>query len=423
MRTITLNPKQQRKVEILTRVQAGALDVTTAAELLGVSPRQVRRLRERFRQDGFEAVLHGNAGRSPANRTDPALLERILALAGPEGKYHDLNVCHLQEQLGQAAEKISLARSTLDRLLKQAGLRQKARAGPPIHRRRRPRRSAEGMMLQVDGSPFDWLEGRGPEASLIGAIDDATSKVVFLLFRPTEDQIGYLLLLRTVAQSYGLPMAIYHDRHTLLRSPKQPTLEEELAGHSPRSQIQRVMAELGIESIPAYSPQAKGRIERLWGTLQDRLTKELRLAAVGTLEEANAFLPGFLEGFNARFAKAPQDPHSAWVPLPANLDPNYYFAVRETRKVRSDHCIRWLGQLLQLLPDPKSPSLVNQSVTVHLVPEGEIHLYHDRHPIAHQGVSASERIPLQSLRPPAPPSKSRDPEAAARRRGWLFARG
>jgi hypothetical protein len=114
------------------------------------------------------------------------------------------------------------------------------------------------MLLQIDGSPFDWLEGRGPKAHLMGAIDDATGKVLFLLFRPTEDQVGYLLLLRSVAQRYGLPMSIYHDRHTILRSPKEPTIEEELAGRFPMSQIQRVMAQLGIESIPAHSPQAKG---------------------------------------------------------------------------------------------------------------------------------------------------------------------
>jgi transposase len=422
MRTITLNPKQQRKVEILTRVEAGAVDISTAAELLGLGPRQIRRLRARFRREGFQVVLHGNVGRTPANRTDPALLERILALAGRDGKYGDLNISHFQDLLDQE-EKITLGRSTLERLLKRAGVRQKAGAAAPVHRRRRLRRPAEGMLLQVDSSPFDWLEGRGPKASLIGAIDDATGQIVFLLFRPTEDQIGYLLLLRNVAQSHGLPMSIYHDRHTLLRSPKQPTLEEELAGQVPRSQIQRVMAELGIESIVAHSPQAKGRIERLWGTLQDRLTKELRLAGICSLEGANAFLLGFLDRYNARFAQAPRDPHSAWVPLPADLDLNYYFAVRETRKVRSDHCISWSGQLLQLLPDPRGPSLVNESVTVHRVPEGEIYLYHHQHPVAHRAVSASEPIPLQPLRQPTPRPKSIDPQAAARRRGWLFARG
>jgi transposase len=130
MRTITLNPKQQREVEVLTRLEAGALNAETAAELLGVGARQMRRLRARFRQDGMAAVVHGNSGRSPANRTDPALVERILALAGPDGKYDDLNVCHLQELLARE-EQIEVGRSTLDRLLKQTGLRKPAKTAPP----------------------------------------------------------------------------------------------------------------------------------------------------------------------------------------------------------------------------------------------------------------------------------------------------
>jgi hypothetical protein len=419
MRTVTLNAEQQREVEILTRLEAGVLDVGTAGELLGVSARQVRRRRARFRQDGMAAVVHGNGGRSPANRTDPAVVARILALAGPEGKYHDLNVCHLQELL-EHAEQITIGRSTLDRLLKAAGLRTPAKRAAPVHRRRRERRAAEGMLLQIDGSPFDWLAGRGPQACLIGAIDDATGKVVFLGFRPSEDQVGYLLLLRSIAQHYGLPMGLYHDRHTILRSPKKPTLEEQLAGQTPMSQLQRVMAALGIESIAAHSPQAKGRIERLWGTLQDRLTKELRLAGSTTLEQANAFLPAFIERYNVRFAKLAQDPQSAWVPLPADLDTPYYFAIRETRQVRADHCISFNGQLLQLEPGPKDPSLVEQRVSVHVVPEGDIYVYHGQRRISHQPVAAPPAPspqPSGEARQPAPPA---DPKAKARRQAWLF---
>lgn len=419
MRTITLNQRQQREVEILTRLAAGALDVSTAAELLGVSCRQVRRLRTRFRQEGLQAVIHGNQGRAPANLSDPALVERIRALAGPDGKYHDLNICHLHDLLAQE-EQILIGRSTLDRLLKQAGLRQRAKPARPVHRRRRPRRPAEGMLLQIDGSPCAWLEERGPQAVLIGAVDDATGKIVFLLFRPSEDQIGYLLLLRTIAQHYGLPLSLYHDRHTILRSPKQPTLEEQLAGQTPMSQIQRVMAELRIESIPAHSPQAKGRIERLWGTLQDRLRKELRLANVTTLAQANAFLPDFSDRYNARFAKAPQDPHCAWLPLPPDLDLNYYFALRDSRQVRADHCISWQGQLLQLLPALDEPSLVDKRITVHVVPEGTIYLYHAKHPLAYRPLPAAP-APAAKVASPAQPPRAVEPKAAARRRGWLYA--
>ncbi len=419
MRTITLNPEQQRKVEILTRLEAGALDAETAAEVLGVSARHLRRLRVRFREDGMASVIHGNSGRRPVNGTERDVVERIAALAGRDGMYHDFNVCHLQERL-DLDEHILIGRSTLDRLLKRAGIRKPAKARPAMHRRRRLRRAAEGMLLQIDGSPFAWLEGRGPKASLVGAIDDATGQVLFLCFRPTEDQVGYLLLLRSIAQRYGLPMAIYHDRHTILRSPKQATIEEQLAGQPPMSQLQRVMSELGIESISAYSPEAKGRIERLWRTLQDRLTKELRLARVTTLDDANAFLASFMERYNARFAKAARDPRSAWVPLPADLDLAYYFAIRQTRKVRPDHCITFQGQTLQLLPGAKHPSLVQQSVAVHIVPEGELYVYHGKHPIAYQIFVAPVVEPSLSVEALVTPLTPVQPKRTPAQRRWLY---
>jgi hypothetical protein len=328
-------------------------------------------------------------------------------------------VLHLHELLARE-EQIVLGRSTLDRLLKAAGLRQVHAVTPPVQRRRRERRAAEGMLLQIDGSPFAWLEQRGPKACLIGAIDDATGKVLFLHFRPTEDQIGYLLLLRTIAQQYGLPMSIYHDRHTILRSPKQATLEEQLAGEPPMSQLQRVMAELGIESIAAYSPQAKGRIERLWSTLQDRLTKELRLAGSRTLAEANAFLPAFITTYNARFAQPPADPQSAWVPLPADLDLHYFFARRETRTVRADGCIRFAGQLLQLQSGPQDPSLAAQRVSVHVGLAGDWHVYYGRRPIAHQVVEAPP-LPAAPAPPMAePPAPAAPAKRSARQRAWLY---
>ena len=420
MRTLNLTARQQRRVEILTRLSAGALSVRDAAELLGVSARQVRRLRARLAQDGMSAVEHHNQGRRPVNRTDPTTLTRIVGLVGEGGKYHDLNVCHLQEVLAQH-DQIVLGRSTLDRVLKQEGLRQSRQARPSVHRRRRERKAAAGMLVQIDASGHAWLEGRGPTLALLGGIDDATGKVLALHFEPSENQAGYLRLLRTIAVDYGLPLAYYHDRHTILRSPKEPTLEEELAGKLPMSQVQRVMAELGVESIAALSPQAKGRIERLWGTLQDRLIKELRLADVRTLEAANAFLPSFLARYNARFAQAPSDSASAWVPLPDGCDLAYYFAARETRQVRADHCLSWQGQLLQVQVAASDPRLVGQRVSVHVVPEGDLFVYDGKRRLSYQIVEhktseqahAPARSPARAPRPP-------DPIAAARKRAWLF---
>jgi len=207
------------------------------------------------------------------------------------------------------------------------------------------------MLLQIDGSPHDWLSGRGPRITLIGAIDDARGTIVSAVFRPSEDQAGYLMLMRSIALEHGLPGSFYHDRHTILRSPKEATIEDELAGKEPMSQLQRVMSELGIVSIPAHSPQAKGRIERLWKTLQDRLIREMTLSGVSSIDEANAFLPRFIERFNERFGKEPKEAETEWVEFDADTDIDYYFAICESRVVRQDHTIAWYGKAYQILPD------------------------------------------------------------------------
>jgi transposase InsO family protein len=421
MRTLTLSTRQQRRAEVLTRLSAGQLSTLDAAQLLGVTLRQVQRLRRRFAAQGLCSVVHGNTGRAPRNRTDPAVVERLATLCGAGGIYHDFNVSHLCDLLARD-EEIRLPRSTLSRLLRVAGVRAPPSRRAEVKRMRRERKSAEGMMLQIDATPFDWLESRGPRMALAAAIDDATSRVVYASFRPTEDQAGYLLMLRSIAHSYGLPRLLYHDRHTILRSPKEPTLEDELAGRRPASQFQRVVASLGITSIAALSPQAKGRIERLWRTLQDRLTKELRLASVDTLAAANGFLPAFLASYNARFAQPARDPQSAWRALGEEADLHYHFSTCEERRVRRDHTIAWLGRTLQLVPGKDEPSLSSQSVEVRVSPEGEVAIYHEGRRVTHREVAPQAAVSAVNTRRRRypPPSTMPDAQAEARRRGWLY---
>jgi transposase len=421
MRTLTLSTLQQRRAEILTQLIAGQLSTADAAQLLRVSHRQVQRLRRRFLTEGISAVIHGNQGRAPVNRTDPSLIESLDTLCGPVGKYHDFNISHLCDLLA-THEKIKLARSTLSRLLHLHGLRSKPRSRSEVKRLRRERKGSEGMMLQIDATPFDWLESRAPRMALVAAVDDATGKIVYGLFRPTEDQFGYLVMLRSIATGYGLPHLLYHDRHTILRSPKEPSLEDELAGRPPMSQFQRVVASLGVSSIAALSPQAKGRIERLWRTLQDRLTKELRLAQINSLEEANGFLPAFIESYNKRFGQLPREAESAWRRLPQEMEMDYYFSTCAQRQVRRDHTIAWLGQVLQILPAKNDPSLVMKKVEVHVTPEGQLSIYDGARRVQHREVATSEgRRPIRNaaLRQPVP-NAAPEPQADARRRGWLY---
>lgn len=422
MRTITLNEKQRRRCEIVTRLIAKKISNSEASQLLGLSSRQVRRIRQRYEADGLETVVHGNQGRPSPRRTEASIIDRLRELAGSAGRYHDFNVSHLADLL-ERDEGIKIPRSTLSRLLIAHHIRQPRRTRAAVKRMQRERKSAEGMMLQTDASPHDWLEGRGPEMDLLGAIDDATGKVVYAHFRPTEDQIGYLLMLRTVALTYGLPHILYHDRHTILRSPKQATIEDELAGRQPQSQIQRIMEQLGITSIPALSPQAKGRIERLWQTFQDRLIKEMRLAGIDSLEQANIFLETFIPAYNQRFAKPPRDPQSAWRLLPPQLDLDRLFSTSTERKVRADHTISYRGVVLQILRQKAQPCLVACKVTVHLTPDNNLHLYHQHAKLEHRVLDHSPTAPLltkpKALALPENP-KPPDPEARRRRNAYLF---
>ena len=417
---ITLSKKQQRRAEVLNRVSSGKITRDEAEALLGMSRRQLSRVFNDYRVEGLPSLVHGNAGKVPANKTRPESVAAIVDLAGEEGKYHGFNICHMHDLLADN-EAITLGRSTLDRLLRDNNIISRASRKKQVRRKRRERSSAEGMMLQIDGSDHDWLEGRGPKMSLVGAVDDATGKMVYGVYRPTEDQAGYLMMMRGIATTRGLPDSVYHDRHTILRSPKEPTIDDELAGIEPQSQFQRVLGELGITSIPAHSPQAKGRVERLWGTLQDRLVKEMRLEGINSLEQANAFLPGFILRYNKRFAKEPRDPQSVWVKLRSRTDLAYYFSTKESRVVRADHTVSWLGKTLEILPDSRNTCLARKTISVHITPEAELFLYDDKKRLQYRVIQPESRPKeVQPVKVAAQKTHLPDPAALARRRAWLY---
>jgi hypothetical protein len=235
------------------------------------------------------------------------------------------------------------------------------------------------MLLQLDGSPHPWLEGRGPRLTLVVAVDDATNEVVNAVFREQEDDAGYFEVLLELIQTYGLPQALYTDRHTIFQSPKQPTLEQELAGERPRSQFGRAMDELAIEMISANSPQAKGRVERFLGTLQDRLVKELREAGACTLEQANQVLKRFLPKLNARFGLAPAQETSAYRPWPQGLKPEEVFCFKHYRSVSNDNTISFDGKRLQIPPGPDRVSYARARVEVQQRLDGSLAIcYHGR---------------------------------------------
>jgi hypothetical protein len=278
--------------------------------------------------------------------------------------YGGLNHQHLQELLAER-EGLALSRSSVWRILRAAGIASPRKRRPPQHRSRRERYPQEGMLLQVDGSRHDWLQGRGSYLTLVGAIDDATGTVPHALFREQEDTQGYLLLLQGIIGNKGIPLALYSDRHSIfsVNVKQAESLEEQLAGARPATQFGRALRELGIQSILARSPQAKGRIERLWGTFQDRLVSELRLAGATTLEEANQVLWQFLPRCNTRFAVPPSLPGSAYRP-PGGLDLAGVLCFKHQRTVAKDNTVRLQGHTLQLLPGPQRCSYARARVEV-----------------------------------------------------------
>jgi transposase len=359
MEKVTLNNKEQKRLIVMNEVLAGRLTGPEAAEMLGVSLRHARRLLAAYRREGAVALAHGNRGRSPANKLAAAVEAEILGLA--RGDYIDYNDSHFTEELAERHE-IVVSIPTVRRIRRRHGLPSPRQRRAPRHRRRRQRYPQTGMLLQVDGSKHDWLEGRGPWLTLHAAIDDATNEVPWALFREEEDATGYALLLHHISQSHGLPLALYADRHTIFQSPKEATIEQQLQGLQPRSHLGRLLDELEIGLIGARSPQAKGRVERLFGTLQDRLVKELRRQQASNLAEANAALRHYLPRFNQRFMKAASQPGSAYrPPLPA-AEANARICFTYWRTVANDHTISLFGHVLALPPLPARRHLAGRTV-------------------------------------------------------------
>src|SRR5207249_7722156 len=259
--TFTLSQKELQRVVVISHCVKGDLACARAAELLDLSPRQVKRLKARYRQGGEAAMAHASRGRPSPRRLPRHLRQLVLHLA--RTRYLGFNDHHLAEKL-QAVEGFSVSRETLRRLLRQAGLGSPRKRRAPTHRQRRMRSARLGELVQLDGSPHDWLEGRGPQLTALGMQDDATGKILAAQFFLTETTFGYLCLLKQMLRRHGVPLAFYGDHSgVFVRNDDNWTVEEQLAGKRQPTQFGRALEQLGITFIAAHSPQAKGRVERL----------------------------------------------------------------------------------------------------------------------------------------------------------------
>ncbi len=357
---VLLTDMEKRKLEVIQKVMAGQITSSDAGRVLGLTERQIYRIQARIWKEGVDGVIHKNRGNEYAVKWSKKAKKRLVELI--RQKYPDINDTHLRELLKER-DKITVGRETLRRLMREAGLKPKIRRRKTRYRSRRERKEAFGMMIQIDASFHDWLEGHGPWMTLIGGIDDATG-FVWARFDETENTWGYIRLLESIVLSQGIPLSLYSDRHTIFHSPKEPTVIEQIQNIRPLTQFGRAMEELGVKMIKAYSAPAKGRIERLWRTLQDRLVVEMRLAGIKTAEEAKRFLPEFLIRFNRRFCVPPKQRQSVFREKPPLPQLQRILCFKETRVVNKDHTISFEGLTLQIPPSSRWAAIARQRVTV-----------------------------------------------------------
>lgn len=289
-------------------------------------------------------------------------------------------------------EQLDLSRPTVRRILLRAGIHSPRQRGVRRVHRRRDRFPRAGMLLQIDASRHDWLEGRGPWLSLVGAIDDATGRVPWACFRGQEDAEGYFEVLRQTVQHQGVPLALYSDRHGIFFRTASRTrrLAEQFDGRRHPTQFGRLLEELGIQLILARSPQATGRVERLWGTFQDRLASELRLAGASTREQAQAVLARFLPRHNQRFAVVPHDPQPAGQPAPDRRRLEQVFCFKYRRTVANDHTIEFGHQRIDIPPGGPRRSYARGTVELHHRFDGTLAVYFEG--------TCLTKVPLQPKR-------------------------
>lgn len=339
-----MSQRDVKRLHIIQKVIEKELSQVEAAKILGLSDRQVRRISQRVEKEGAGGIKHGSCGKPSRNLTEETQKERILGIY--RSCYEKFGPTLASEKLLEK-DKIRISRETLRKWLIAEGLWQRRKKGR-AHRQWRERKGHCGQMVQMDGSHHDWLEGRGPKLVLIAYIDDATSRV-YGRFYEQEGTWPAMDSFKRYVRTYGIPASIYLDRHAAYKCKGNPSIAQQLAGEIPLSEFERLLKELEVDVIHANTPQAKGRVERLFKTLQDRLVKELRLAGIKTLEEANRCLDGYLPGFNERFSVTASNGEDLHRPLPKGMRLGGIFCFKRPHVLRNDFTVMDQSRFYQVL--------------------------------------------------------------------------
>jgi hypothetical protein len=389
---IIMTQEELKKLHIIRKAIDGSIKQIEAAKMLSLSDRQIRRLTVRVRQEGDSGIAHKSRGKQSNRRLPEEIRKKIVRLY--RQKYNDFGPTLLSEKLFKE-EDIKISDETIRLWLIETGDIKKRRKHKK-HRQWRERKKYFGEMLQMDGSHHNWLEGRGPEMVLMGCIDDATNKI-FGRFYEYEGTMPAMDCFKRYVGLYGLTGSVYIDRHTTYKSNAKPTIEDDLLGRKPMSQFERAMEELGVKVIHANSPQAKGRIERLFRTLQDRLVKEMRLKGIKTTLEANLFLEGYLKRHNERFsidAALKEDLHR---PLPKDFALDEVLCVKTRRALRNDFTVAHNKKLYQILEPANTKEVIVEERL-----NGKMHITHNNRALGYKEIYS---IPLKEK--PKKPFKMR----------------
>lgn len=391
---VIMSGKELRRVHVMRQVLGKQITQVKAGALLGLTARQVRRLLQRVRQEGDRGLMHRGRGK-PSNRRRPEKLKaKVLMLY--DKQYGDFGPTLAAEKLAER-HGLAVSAETLRGWLLAKGVTHFRRRKRP-HRAWRARKAHVGELVQLDGSHHDWLEGRGPRCVLMAYIDDASSRVC-ARFYEYEGTLPAMDSFQRYIRQYGIPLAVYADKHTTYQSPAPPTVDEQLAGVTPTSQFGRALGELAVELIPAHSPQAKGRVERLFKTVQDRLVKELRLAEVSTLEAANRFLESYLPIYNRRFAVPPAQAADLHRPRPTRRELDCMLCLKTIRCLRKDFTITYQGGLYQIHETIRAPHVL---VEEHV--DGTMRITHQGRSLGFHAIT-SRPVKIAAVTPVHPPRR------------------
>ena len=350
---IMIRQGELRRLHVIQKVLEGVIKQVEAAEILSLSSRHIRRVIKRVKEEGDRGIIHKSRGR-PSNRKIPDRVKKAV-IQCYQSKYKDFGPTLASEKLLER-EGIRISDETLRTWLIETGDWKKSRKKGK-HRQWRERKAHCGEMVQIDGSHHRWFEGRGPGCVLMGYIDDAAGKT-FARFYDYEGTIPAMDSFKRYSKKYGLPMSVYLDKHSTYKSTAKPTIEDELNDVEPLSQFERALKELGVEVSHAHSPQAKGRIERLFRTFQDRVVKEMRLRGIRAIEEGNQFLEGYLPLYNRRFSVCPKEKEDFHRPVPKGVDLDAILCVKTERALRNDFTVAHNKKLYQIEDTIKASKVV-----------------------------------------------------------------